>query len=218
MCDTVCTRGQSSLCDFWSEVRELRCVVHGDDFTALAGKQELDWFWIEISKKFQSKRRGRIGPKDADLKEIRILNGIVTRTPKRITYEADQRPVEICLKELGLEESSKLIRTPIDRSSKDPKCKHGIADSPSDSALLNPSAATKYRGIVARMNYLGQERNEIQFAVEQIGNEMSSPTQASWTRMKRPLRYLKGAPRAVLHFEDQDRPSELVIWADSGFD
>ena len=67
------------------------------------------------------------------------------------------------------------------------------------------------------MNYLGQDRPEIQFAVKELGKEMSSPTQASWTRMKRLLRYLKGAPRAVLNFEYQRKPSSIVTWTDSDF-
>ena len=122
---------------------------------------------------------------------MRILNRIVEFDQDGIPYEGDQRHVEICLKEVGLEGSSNPISTPIDRSSKDPKCRNGISNSASDSELLNPSAATKYRGIVARMNYLGQDRSEIQFAVKELGEEMSHPTQASWTRMKRLLRYLK---------------------------
>ena len=148
---------------------------------------------------------------------MRILNRVVSWTPGGITYEADQRHVEICLQEVGLDESSKPISTPIDRSSKDPKCRNGLVNSPEESELLNSSAATKYRGIVARMNYLGQDRSEIQFAVKQLGKEMSSPTQASWTRMKRLRRYLKGVPRSVLHYEYQARPTAIGTWTDSDF-
>ena len=35
--------------------------------------------------------------------------------------------------------------------------------------------------------------------------------------MKRLLRYLKGAPRAVLHFKYQDKPKSLTVWVDSDF-
>ena len=48
--------------------------------------------------------------------------------------------------------------------------------------------------MVARMNYLGQDRSEMQFDVEKLGKEMSIPRQSSWTKLKRLLRYLKGAP------------------------
>jgi len=217
MCDTGFVRGQSSPCVFWNPERVLRCVVHGDDFTVLGHKEDLNWFWTEISKKFESKHRGRIGPEESDLKEIRILNRIVTWTTSGIQYEADQRHVEICLQEVGLEDSSKPISTPIDRSAKDSKNRNSVVNSEADAELLNPSAATKYRGIVARMNYLGQDRCEIQFAVKELGKEMSTPTQGSWTKMKRLLRYLMGVPRAVLHFDYQRMPDAIVTWTDSDF-
>ena len=98
-----------------------------------------------------------MGPEEADLKEIRILSRVVTLTERGFTYEADQRYVEICLHELGPEESSKQISTPADRSAKDSRNRNVVVNSATESELLTPSAATKYRGIVARMKYLGQE-------------------------------------------------------------
>ena len=110
----------ASPCVFWNAEREIRCVVHGDDFAVLGRRHELDWFWNQINKKFQSKHGGRMGPAESGTKEIRMLNRIVTWTPEGITCEADQRHVEICLKEVVLEECSRPISTPVDRSSKDP--------------------------------------------------------------------------------------------------
>ena len=59
--------------------------------------------------------------------------------------------------------------------------------------------------------------SEIQFAIKELGRDMSNPTQASWVKMKRALRYLKGVPRAVLHFEYQKKPKAVVTWPDSDF-
>ena len=72
----------------------------------LGWQNELDWFWEATSDKFQSKHRGIIGPGNSDLEEMQVLNRIVSWTPEGITYEADQRHVEICLQELGPDESS----------------------------------------------------------------------------------------------------------------
>ena len=55
MCSVGFSKGQSSPCVFWHSERELRCVVHGDDFTVPGRQNELDWFWKAISDKFQSK-------------------------------------------------------------------------------------------------------------------------------------------------------------------
>ena len=59
-----------------------------------------------IRNKLQSKQRGRVGPEESDLKEIRILNRIVTWISDAILFEADQRNVnvEIFLQEMRLED------------------------------------------------------------------------------------------------------------------
>ena len=85
LCENGFEKGVSSPCVFWNAEREIRCVVHGDDFTVLGRRQELDWFWNRISGRFQFKHRSRIGPEESDTKEVRILNRIVTWTPAGIT-------------------------------------------------------------------------------------------------------------------------------------
>ena len=47
---------------FWHEERQLRAVIHGDDFTLLGNEIELDWFRDNIQAKFEVKIRGRLGP------------------------------------------------------------------------------------------------------------------------------------------------------------
>ena len=44
--------------------------------------------------------------------------------------------------------------------------------------------------MAAKMNYLGQDRSEIRFAVKELGQEMSNANQGSWLKLKRLLRYL----------------------------
>ena len=115
----------------------------------------------------QSKHKGRLGPEEFDLQELRILSRVVTRNSRGITYEAGQRHVEICLPGVGPTDHSKTISTPTDRSAKDYRNWKPLVNSEVDSELLSPSAATKYKGIVASMKYLGQDKSEIQFAVKE---------------------------------------------------
>ena len=70
--------------------RDLRVLVHGDDFTVLGWESDLDWFRDKIASRFDVKFRGRMG-KGEDTQSIRILNRIVTWYPDRVEYEADQR-------------------------------------------------------------------------------------------------------------------------------
>ena len=94
-------KGTSSPCVFWHPDREIRCVVHCDDFTVLSWETQLDWFWGMIQKRFGFKHRGRLGPGRNDKKQIRILNRIVDWTDAGILHEGDQMHVEICIKQVG---------------------------------------------------------------------------------------------------------------------
>ena len=83
--------GVASPCVFNHEERDVRIVVHGDDFTILGQETQLDWFRKQIVERFEVKFRGRLGPSAMDDKSIRILNRVVTWTKEGIEYEADQR-------------------------------------------------------------------------------------------------------------------------------
>ena len=83
-------RGIASPCIFRHKSRNLRVVVHGDDFTILGWEEDLDWYRNRIQERFEVKLRGRIGRDKEDDKSIRILNRIVTWFPDRIEYEPDQ--------------------------------------------------------------------------------------------------------------------------------
>ena len=76
---------------------------------------------------------------------------------------------------------------------------------------------TMYRAIVGRLRYLGQDRAEFQFVVEQRGRHMSTLCQASWAWIKRVVRYLKGSSRAVLRFDYHVKPKSIASWADGDF-
>lgn len=98
-------RRKSSPSVFWHPEREIRCVVHGDDFTVISWDAWLDWFWAMVQGRFESKHRGRLGPGRSDKKQICILNRVVEWTDAGILREDAQRHVEICIKQMGPDES-----------------------------------------------------------------------------------------------------------------
>ena len=49
--------GKSSPCVFYHNDRDIRPVVHGDDFTMLGSRRQLDWFKGRIEEKFVSESR-----------------------------------------------------------------------------------------------------------------------------------------------------------------
>ena len=80
---------------------------------------------------------------------------------------------------------------------------------------LGPAAATQYRAMAARLNYLGLDRPDIQFATKEAARHMASPTECNWLLMKRIGRYLKGSPRLVQLFRWQSATQDLSTYTDS---
>ena len=90
------------------------------------------------------------------MKEMGILNRIVCLTKDGIEYEGDRRHVEICVRELGLEKESRDLVAPCDKTS-------GKLE---EEERLDARGDTRYRGLTARLNYLGQDRSDIRYAVK----------------------------------------------------
>ena len=76
---------------FYHKDKRIMVVIHGDDFTALGHSKDLDWCREMIQQRMSTKVKGRLGPEDTDLKQMRVLNRIVEWTDNGIRYEADQR-------------------------------------------------------------------------------------------------------------------------------
>ena len=139
------TQGRASPCCFSHRVRDLKLVVHGDDFIVLGKDSYLDFFVEAIQKEFEVKVRGRLGSSSGDDKTVRILNRIIRWTHAGIRVEADPRHVEVLIKEMGLNEANVVI-TP---GAKAHEGKGGIPET-----LLDKAGASMYRACVARANYL----------------------------------------------------------------
>eukprot|EP00969_Alexandrium_andersonii_P168848 7462627-Alexandrium_andersonii.AAC.1 len=59
----------ASACCFYHPDRDLRCVVHGDDFTFAGYDPDLDWAERVMTESFLCKVEGRLGGDSGDLKE-----------------------------------------------------------------------------------------------------------------------------------------------------
>ena len=118
---------------------------------------------------------------------------------------------------MGIDESSREVTTPCDKSLEDTKNSNALKVNEEEEEKLESSQATRYRAMTARMNYLGQDRSEIQFAIKELGKDMSNPSKKSWSKLKRLLRYLKGKPRYRMLYAYQSHPGRITAWSDSDF-
>ena len=214
------TVGRANPCNFYHAEREISLTVHGDDFTSTARERDLKWLERLFASKFEAKTE-YLGPAARHSKRVRILNRVIAWNEDGITYEADQRHAEIVVRELGLE-GAKAVSTPGSRddaskmSSINVDSVYGDCGFEKDSEdLLTGFEATKFRAITARLNYLAQDRPDIQYAVKEVARRMANPRRGDWLALKRVGRYLVGAPRAVQGFWWQDMPKELSTYVDS---
>ncbi len=204
--------GHGSPCNFCHEERGISMTVHGDDFTATGSEYQMKWLETRMKEKFEVKSE-MLGPsKDRHQQEIRVLNRVLTWTDAGITYEADQRHAEIAISELGLEQA-KAVATPGTRE--DALKATAVGGEEHNSKELNKEDAKRFRGLAARLNYLSQDRADIQYAVKEVSRRMSKPREQDWGIMKRIARYLIGAPRAVYTFKWQAMPKFLDTYVDS---
>ena len=187
-------RGRGAPTVFVNEKTGVRLVVHGDDFTFSGERGELEKMKVTMAEWYEIKDRGIMGSEMNEQKEVTILGRTVRWTEAGIEYEADERHRRELLKMAGLDEGSNAVVGPCVKEEEDQE--------EWESMELNRDEAREFRGAAARMNYLGQDRSDIQFATKLVCQSMSRPTAACWRRIKRVARYLVGAKKVVWKYGD----------------
>ena len=126
-----------------------------------------------------------MGPEAHQAQEVNILGRTLRWTEGGIEYEADARHHTIVIEELGLANGG-TVSTPYGPE------EARVSDEPGEP--LEAGEATRYRALVARLNYLALDRPDIQFGVKEAAKRMSAPCAPDWKLLKRIGRYLKLVP------------------------
>ncbi len=98
---------------------------------------------------------------------------------------------------------------------KDKKATHRGEEAESEGDRLGEEESTRYRSLVARLNYLSIDRPDIQFAVKNCAKAMSTPKECHWKQLKRVVRYLLHRPVVAVHFGWQRWPKRICVFTDS---
>jgi hypothetical protein len=202
--------GKSNPCVFRHESRDIRTVVHGDDFTSEGELPQLRWMQKMLEEKFALKTK-IMGSHPDLLKELQVLNRTIRWESDGITYEADNKHAATLVRDLNLEHC-KPASTPGDKMTGNGGA-HG--EDLSDSKLLSQGRATQFRSAAARCNYLASDRPDIQFATKETSRGMANPTEGDWAKLKRLARYLKAVPRLTQWFARQEMPGDVICFTDS---
>ena len=122
------------------------CAVHGDDFTFVGPRDDLEKIEEQMKEKYQLTRGAFLGPGPQDDKEGMVLNRVVRWCEDRIEYEADPRQAEKFVYELGLEGATSLVT---------PGIKVNLAQLDEDTVLTDEKASL-FRATSARSNLYPQ--------------------------------------------------------------
>ena len=197
-------KGDASACVFRNQSRRIVATVHGDDFTIAGPKNQLDWMKGQMERKYELTETGRIGPGEADGKEVKVLNRLIRWTASGIEYEGDPRQLERLVLDLGLE-GAKRVGTPGMKQTKEQ------VDADTE---LPASKHTAFRAVAARSSFLSIDRPEVQYAAKEICRWMSKPTAYGVQAPKRLGRYLDSHRRVVFEYPFQDA-NKLDIYSDT---
>ena len=201
-------RGKAAPTAFYNDKTKVRVVVHGDDFTCTGTRAELDKLAGKMAEWWDMKLRGIMGSAADEVKEMTILGRSVRWTEQGIEYEADEKHrVEVLKAEKLGEESKGVVSAAV---------KPKVEDERMKTVKLDGDGRRKFREEAARLNYLGQDRSDIQYAVKEVCAGMAEPSEDGRRRLKRIARYLVEAEKVVWKMgELEDGKLVIEVWVDS---
>lgn len=196
--------GRANACTFFHPHREIRIVVHGDDFVVTGGPAELEFVKDVFKRKYPTKVRGVMGPNDTDDKEVTILNRVVRWMDDGVTFEADPKHVVKMLQDMRLGECQPVL-LPGSRDQND-----------GEDAPLEGESVAMYRSVVARANYLSLDRADIRYSTKELCRRMAGPRRRDWRDLKKLCRYLRGRTRMIQgRAEEKFVPGVIEVFVDS---
>ncbi len=170
-------------------------------------RENLLWLKGKLEKEFKVKSEILSG-RTEDKQQIKVLNRIISWTPKGLEYEADLRHSELVVQALGLQ-AAKTVVTPAVPEERE----HGDAGGQEEE--LTKEEVTAYRAITARINFLSIDRPDLQYAVKECSRYMGAPTRESRKKLKRVGTYLKNKPRMVFVHPWKENKGKVQVYTDS---
>lgn len=198
-------QGKYNPCTFWHPKRQLRTLVHGDDFVTQGRREDVGWLRSKLEERFEIKTK-TVGLGSGEEKEQRILNRVIRVGEKGWEYEPDQRHADLIVRALDLQ-SAKGVKTPYEEEKEWRR--------EEEEEELTDQEAREFRRVAARANYLALDRPDIQYAAKEVCRGMARPRKRDRRRLKRLARYLIDHPRAVLEYNWQPELDTLEGFSDA---
>ena len=233
-------KGVASPCHFYDEKEQIRILVHGDDFLGVGTERQLRALVEKIMEQYEA-RYEIIGPAEHLQKRTKIIGRFVTFTDEGIDIEVDPKYVQDAIKAYHLEDSNPvlspaakgkvesreersqmLLRRVLGTSRrKQAQGDEEMGELPEEDiderVELQGEAATKYKSIAAKLNFVSPDRPEVLFATKECMRAMAKPTDDDESKLVRLIRYLKGRPREVLRMPKNADLDVVLVYVDADF-
>ena len=95
------SKGASSPCTFHHATRNIKLVVHGDDFVSEGSAFNLAWLDASLKKEFIMKSQV-LGPDKGETRELTILNRVIRWTDQGLSWEPDARHAEAIIRDMEI--------------------------------------------------------------------------------------------------------------------
>ena len=175
-------------------------MVHGDDFIFVGPKEALlklkNTMKIKHGIKYQMLS-------DGSAMEVLVLNRRIRWGYDGIEYIPDDKHGRMIAKEFGVEQGRAVETT---------GCKDEVG---MDGRELDREEARCYRANVARGNYMGLDRPDLQFAIKEAAKAMAKPTTDDVQKLKRVAKYVATYPNAVTLYRWSCNGNVLHGYSDS---
>ena len=135
-----------------------------------------------------------------------FLVGGSDRRKDGIEWVGDRKLVEAFLKRAGAQDVKSVGAVDT------PGVKH---DRNEDAPLLEPSASTLHRSLVALLNYISQDRPDLSFSAKELSQTMARPRVGDDQGIKRVVRYLHRFPEAAIVYKYQQDPISISVFTDA---
>ena len=187
--------------------RDIRAVVHVDDFLLSGELHHLQWFRDHLAQKYELKVE-IAGWEKGDSRELHFLGRVIRLDQTGIELEGDDKHVETMEKEWDMAYCNP-VATPYVKPAAT------ITGAQAESKEMSSADSTLYRRAAARINYIALDRPDLSFASRVASSQMSSPKEGDEQLIKRIIRYLKGKPRVAIRYEFQEESEGITVFTDS---
>ena len=137
-------------------------VVRGDDFAFAATELELRKMRSRMCEWYDVKVRGIPGSGGRDVREIEILGRHLRWTEEGLEYEASDKHRQALLEGLGFS-----------------AVKSEEIGQAEDEEILEGTEQTRFRSLVATLEYMGLDRSDVQHAAKEMCTKVAKPGHAN---------------------------------------